>query len=149
YPEKMRKCAEQMYPAESKTTAIALADCSADATRLPDELATLWQSIWNKLPDGSFPSVNPASLYFRLLRLSELPTFVRFTLGRRPYDGPAKTSARAGRLVVAVADEIGRRLPRGSDLGRVLADYTVVPVSIGTGRVEEFLRKIRVRKIAD
>src|SRR5258706_7084438 len=69
YPERMRKCAVEMYPPESKTTAIALADCSADVTRLPDELATLWQAIWHKLPDGSFSSLNPASLYFRLLRL--------------------------------------------------------------------------------
>jgi hypothetical protein len=149
YPEKMRKCSEQMYPADSKLTPIALADCSADATRLPDELSTLWQSIWAKQADGSYPSVNPASLYFRLLRLSELPTWIVFTMGRPPYDGPGKPSSRAGRLVVAVADEIARRLPKGSDLGRVLSDYTVVPISIGNGRVEEFLKKLRVRKIAD
>jgi hypothetical protein len=31
----------------------------------------------------------------------------------------------------------------------VLADYTVVPISIGTGRVEEFLKKLKTRKIAD
>ncbi len=149
YPDKMRKCSEQMYTPEAKLTAIALADCSADSTRLPDELATMWQSIWSKQADGSFPSINPASLYFRLLRLSELPTWVVFKMGRPPYDGPVKPSARAGRLVVAIADEIGRRLPRGSDLGRALSDYNVVPISIGTGRVEEFLKKIKTRKIAD
>jgi len=93
--------------------------------------------------------VNPASLYFRLLRLSELPTWITIVWKRPPYDGPGKPSARAGRLVHAVADEISRRLPKGSDLGRVLSEYNVVPISIGTGRVEEFLKKIRVRKIAD
>ena len=149
YPEKMRKCSEQMYPADSKLTPIALADCSADATRLPDELSTLWQSIWAKQADGGYPSVNPASLYFRLLRLSELPTWIVFTMGRPHYDGPGKPTSRAGRLVVAVADEIARRLPKGSDLGRVLSDYTVVPISIGNSRVEEFLKKLQVRKIAD
>jgi hypothetical protein len=156
YTEKMRKAATQIYPAESKTTPIALADCTADAAALPPQLETLWRDIWNRLPDGGFAPLNPASLYFRLLRLSEaqLDAFRAFTAdcrfcGARSDElAKRRPSTRAGKLVTAAAEDINRRLPKGSSLGQALSDYTVVPTSIGTGRVEQFLKNIKIRRIA-
>src|SRR5215510_3793465 len=59
YPDQMRRAASLIYPAESKTTPIALADASADPTKLPNELAELWQSIWLKGSGGTYAPLNP------------------------------------------------------------------------------------------
>lgn len=149
YPDKMRKMSQAMYPAESKTTPIALADCSADATRLPPDLSTLWQSIWTANPDGSWPPTNPASLYFRLLRLRDAPCLQGFVCARSDDELSKHPGARVDKVVRVAVEDIGYRLPKGSDLGRALSEYTVVPIAIGSSRVEEFLKKIRVRRLAD
>ncbi|HET6585000.1 MAG TPA: hypothetical protein VFG69_16200, partial [Nannocystaceae bacterium] len=52
------------------------------------------------------------------------------------------------RVIGAVANEVNRRLPRGSDLGRQLSDYSVVPASIGTSDVEAFLQRTQARRLA-
>lgn len=150
YPDEMRRTASLIYPAESKTSPIALADASADPTKLPNELSELWQSIWIKGSQNQFNTLNPASLYFRLLRLlevgliKEVPLFCKFTEG-----SPKRPGARTEKLAKAVAGQTNRRLPRGSDLGQALGDYSVIPVSIGSTDVEAFLEKMRFRKIVD
>ncbi|MFO0659306.1 MAG: hypothetical protein U0165_05680 [Polyangiaceae bacterium] len=162
YPDKMRKASQAIYPAESKKTAIALADCTADVSHLPTQLATLWTGIWSRLPDGSYPTVNPASLYFRLVRLSDSDvstgewlqkgTGCSFTRSKGPCAGHGelrrRPSKRVDHAISSVASDIGRRLPKGSALGTALDDYNVTPASIGTSKVEQFLKKIQVRRIA-
>lgn len=147
YPESMRAAAA-IYPAASKRTPIALADCTADPAALPPELGELWQRIWHRDKDGGFAPLKVPSLYFRLLRLLEggtlasVPTFCRF------HDLPAVPGELPRRAIAAVADEVNRKLPKGSDLGRQLSDYSVVPASIGTSDVEAFLQRTRARRIA-
>lgn len=161
YPDKMRKASLMIYPAASKKTVIALADCSSDPSVLPSNLALLWHSIWDKLPDGTFNQLNPASLYFRLLRLSETDIVSeRWAIEGKGcsfsnHDGPChgdpikkKPSKRVDAAIRSVAADVNRRLPKGSNLGQALDDYSVVPASIGTSSVEKFLQRIRVRKIA-
>ncbi|MBX3185755.1 MAG: hypothetical protein KF819_02020 [Labilithrix sp.] len=149
YPDAMRKTAKAIYPAESKVTPIALADPSADPVRLPTELGELWQQIWTKTAQGYLP-LNPASLYFRLMRLLDvglLSTFVPFC--KMGHGLPAKPDARGTMLAGRVARAVSRRLPRGSDLGQSLQPYSVVPVPIGTDEVDAFLAKMAVRKVVD
>jgi hypothetical protein len=146
----MRRTASLIYPAESKTTPIALADASADPTKLPSELADLWQQIWLRGSNGSYASLNPASLYFRLLRLleigliKEVKLFCKFS-----EQAPKRPGTRTEKLARAVAGQTNKRLPRGSDLGQALGDYSVIPVSIGSNDVEAFLEKMRFRRIVD
>ncbi len=153
WPEKMRTLSLAIYPAASKTTLVALADCTAnpaESAELPD-LAALWRSIWTPQPDGRLAPLNPASLYFRLLRLNVDDTALgacTCAMGHHAQHG-APMSDRLARVAGAVANGINKSLPRGSDLGQSLSEYTVLPMTIGTSTVEEFLRKIRVRRIAD
>ncbi len=156
YPEKMRKTATAMYPPESKTTPIALADCTADPRRLPPKLAAIWTSAWHRLPDGKYPPLNPSSLYFRLLRLQStdlssfsMPCSMCGDRSRTSKGGAARLNARAQKIATAVAQDIGKRLPGGSDLGQSLSELSVLPVPIGTGTVERFLSQIRIRRIAN
>jgi|SRR5688572_18013653 len=151
YPDRMRKTSLAMYPEESKTTPIALADCSADPLKLPHELSEMWQSIWNRsAEDGSYPPLNPPSIYFRLLRLLQIGVIQEFQLFcKMGHDLPKKPGDRTGRLVKTVAKQVNERLPRGSDLGRAMSEFNVVPVSIGTSDVENFLERMRVRKLID
>jgi hypothetical protein len=154
YTEKMRKASAAFYAPDVKTTAIALADCTADPRRLSSKLAALWTSIWHRLPDGSYPPLNPASLYFRLLRLqsTDLDGFVARCgmCGDRSRAGAhgVRLNARAHRIATAVAQDLGKRLPAGSSLGHALSELSVLPVPIGTGTVERFLKEIRIRRIA-
>jgi hypothetical protein len=150
YPEPMRKMSAAIYPAESKLGPIALADVTAEPSRLSPELSELWQLIWVKGQAGEYAPLNPPSLYLRLLRLLEvglIQTFEIFChlderLPRRPSDA-------AERLVKKVVGTVNRVLPRGSDLGRALADFSVIPVPIGTNEVETFLEKMRARRVVD
>lgn len=70
-------------------------------------------------------------------------------MGGHPRDAPGSLPARASRVAGAAVSGLNARLPRGSDLGSSLNEYAVLPVPIGTDNVEEFLRKLRVRRIAD
>ncbi|MFO0727739.1 MAG: vWA domain-containing protein [Myxococcota bacterium] len=149
YPDPMRKMSSSIYPAESKTGPIALADVSADPTKLPPELAELWQLIWTKT-QGHYAPLNPASLYFRLLRLLEVGLLPKFEAFCKLDDHlPQRPGSAAERLGKAVAATVNRRLPRGSDLGQSLAEFSVVPMPIGTTEVEAFLEKMRARRIVD
>jgi hypothetical protein len=151
YPDRMRKTALAVYPTDTKTTPIALADCTADPLRLPSKLAALWSSIWHRGKDGYAP-LNPASLYFRLLRLSssDFPTdFVASCAmcGERRGEAP-RLSARSQRIATAVAADVSKRMPKGSSLGSALSELSVLVVPITTTAVERFLREIKIRKIA-
>lgn len=152
FPDGMRKLSSAIYPAESKTTLIALADCTASPTVSPTEpdLPSLWRSIWSPQPDGRLPQLNPASLYFRLLRLHEHDTCLcACALGGHAEGTPNNLPGKVARAAGAVVSGINGRLPRGSDLGSALNEYAVLPVPIGTDRVEDFLKKLRVRRVAD
>lgn len=152
WPDKMRTLSLAIYPTASKTTLVALADCTAspaEGTEVPD-LPALWRSIWTPLPDGRLAPLNPASLYFRLLRLNVDDEALGrpCAMGRHAEHGGA-LSERLARVAGAVANGLNAHLPRGSDLGQSLSEYTALPVTIGTRAVEDFLRKIRVRRVAD
>jgi hypothetical protein len=146
YPEKMRALSESIYPEESKKTLVALPNCVANPSE--PSLRELWISIWQKLPDGSLPILNPASLYFRLYRMgSSVECGCPFS--KHTYEGQRDMNGRLGRAARAVATDISKHLPKSSSLGRAMSDYAVIPLQIGTSQVEDFLQRIRVRKIID
>lgn len=149
YAEPMKKTALAIYPAESKLGPIALADPSADPSRLPTDLGELWQQIWTK-SGGDYAPLNPSSLYFRLLRLLEiglLPEFVPFC--KLAENLPAQPDPRAATLAGRVAKAVSKSLPRGSGLGRELSQFSVLPMPIGTAEIDAFLEKMAVRRVAD
>src|SRR5262249_49173146 len=117
YSEKMRKTATAVYPAESKTTPIALADCTAAPVKLPTRLGRLWMSIWHRLPDGKYAPLNPASLYFRLLRLrsTDIPQDFQSNCqlcGERRGQAP-RLSEKSQRIASAVAGDLSKKMPGG------------------------------------
>ncbi len=148
YPDPMRSMSTALYPTESKKTPVALADCSADPAGLTPELGEIWLRIWQRNSDGSFAQLRVPSLYFRLVKLLEGGTLGRFRPFCKFHDVPKVPGEVPRRVIGAVAAEINRRLPRGSDLGRQLSDYSVVPASIGTSDVEAFLQRTRARRLA-
>jgi hypothetical protein len=156
YDRPMRRLSEAIYPDESKTTAVALADCTADPGRLDTPLDELWRHAWDRSPHGEYSPLNPASLYFRLFRARSViqlpPEYGRRYQGydeETPGPGEGLADPRLGRAVDQVFEGLGQHLPRGSSLGGELSSYSVSPVRIGTARVEQFLRSIRLRRIAD
>lgn len=150
YGDKMRKASQRIYPETSKTTPIALADCSADPGALSPELAAFWSDVWRLDAKGQPPPLNPASVYFRLLRLlnvGKLPAFTCYCAFSG--DQPRTLTERFDSTTRSVAEDISKRLPRGSGLGGALSEYSVVPMRIGTDRVEAFLRQMQVRRVQD
>jgi hypothetical protein len=147
WPEPMRVMSAGVYPAESKTTPIALADCTAEPSVLPESLRRLWVQVWQRT-GGTGPSLNPASLYYQLLRLDAvalLPSWYR----DRGYAPTAMPSRAMQRAVDAMLEAIGRALPHGSPTAAALDEYTVSPVRIGTDALEAFVRSMRVRTQVD
>jgi hypothetical protein len=156
YSGAMRRLSSAIYPEEAKTTAVALADCTADPGRLEAPLDDLWRTVWDRQPSGEYNPLNPASLYFRLFRarsVIQLPPEAgqryRGYEDEAPGPGAGLPDARVGPAVDHVFDDLGKHLPRGSSLGGELSTFSVSPVRIGTARVEQFLRSIRLRRIAD
>lgn len=151
YPEQMRKTSLAMYPDEAKTTAVALADCTADPTKLASELSDLWQMVWIK-QNNKYTPLNPASLYFRLHRLlinGRIPPVILLYFGSFDEAMPRRPSNRLERMSRAAAADLSARLARGSALGEALSEYSVIPVAIGTSDVEQFLHKMRLRRVVD
>ncbi len=151
FPGDMKELSVSVYPKESKTTVIALADCSADPYLLSEPLKSLWKNIWDMLPDGSYQDLNPASLYFKLIELHDpqilaLNPFSDFSTADPGFSGniPDKIIKAASRT----AQGISRRLPYGSSGGSGLDQYSVIPQKIGISNVERFLTRINVKTIA-
>ena len=154
YPDKMKKLSKIIYPEESKSTIIALADCSAGTTKLTDGLGKLWTYIWKKNISGSFNSLNPTSLYYRLTTLrSKIPALFDF---KNPYlidyrDGnlPPTLSDGIGKKIGDIIKNTNKSLPAGSSLGEELSTYSISSIDFGTSDIAKFLRNINVRRIAD
>jgi hypothetical protein len=166
YGDAMRKACAAIYgrPPWAGTGAM-LASPTADPVALPPGLSELWTEIWRRDSDGTLAPLNPASLYYRLVRLRNSGSLdqCRGTC-RSPGAGqaqgqgdpppkqppqrkPGGSAPRLERLVGCVATDLNRSLPRGSSLGRALAQYSVVPVQLGTDDVEAFLQRMAVRKL--
>ncbi|MFZ4617723.1 MAG: hypothetical protein ACOYM2_16195 [Rectinemataceae bacterium] len=148
YEEKMQHLASCFYPEESKTTVIALADCSAEPENLPVALMELWHYVWDRAEDGSMRYINPTSLYFRLVEVrSANPelSFVTNWIFGKPMPGGMlpEPSMRVRIPIERINDAINQRLPSGSSLGREVSSFSVVPQMIGFSSIERFLREIQ------
>jgi hypothetical protein len=151
FPKEMKALSASIYPKESKTTVIALADCSADPAVLKEPLRSLWRSIWEPELDGSFKNLNSASLYFRLLELHDSNVLLLNPFSDFSRIDPGFSDNIPDRIVRAgskIAQGISRKLPYGSKGGEGLDQYSVIPQQIGLNNVEQFLQRINVKTIA-
>lgn len=145
YPDQMRRMSAAVYTDESKTTVIALCDCTADPERLDPDLKDLWKSIWEREGRG-YPEINPASLYYRLYRLQpEIPQEF-FHWERAVGNGPVMTGTLRD-AVFRAAESTAVQLGSASDLGRTMSEYLNVPVRMGSDRLKGFLEQIEADRI--
>lgn len=156
YPDKMRSLSEKIYPEEAKTTVIALADCSANPDLLEPDLAALWRHVWTPRADGTFPDLNPASLYYRLLdvkeagRLNDLGQLLA-KIGHLRHASDLEgvpVSSRVASALPQVLGKLAEALGNLSEFGRTLSEYLNVPVRLGTTEVTEFLSRIQADRLA-
>lgn len=152
YPDKMRELSLSFYPAEAKRSVIALADCSADPAALPPNLADLWRTIWETDEHDAFRPLNPASLYYRLLRVGPRIPQHLLVYVRHGQPGDRGTgSAMPGTLRAAeqtVLEGIGHDAGSSSSTGRTMSEYFNVPVRMGADRLIAFLDRIEADRIA-
>ena len=147
YPAAMRAASEALYPPASKVTAIALADCSAQPSKLEPKLAALWTRIWRERA-GEGPTLSPSSLYYQLLRVGagdKLPQSYLDSVNS-PSVHPSRVM---GDAIDRVLGDLQARLPRGSEMAGELSTFSVSPIAIGTDAVEAFITSIRVRTVVD
>jgi len=154
FPESMLKLSKAIYPEDSQETLIALANCAANPNRLPEpKWQQLWHHIWDRRPDGSFSQLNPASLYFRLLRFGSSKAPSSLNPFADPHNRQGSDQASAPKpirdAIDAVSKDVNKHLPKGSPLGDHLSDFSISPTEIGTGPIEAFLRTLHVRKTVD
>ncbi len=162
WPERMRELSKEVYEEESAGTIIDLANCAAEASKLPAEQRALWHQIWDRGVDGDMSRLNPSALYYQLLRLQggggggdgedgehggwgtphSAPDVPRYPPGMPRTPPPLVAKA-----IDKVLEDVRGRLPRSSDAGSALGEYCVSLVDIGTSKVEEFLRRIRLRRV--
>lgn len=151
FPNEMRELSVSIYPQESKTTVIALADCSADPFRLQEPLRSIWKNTWDRQPDGSYQNLNPASLYFRLIELNDPQILILNPFSDFGNMDPGFSGNIPDKIIKAAsktARGIARRLPYGSSGGSGLDQYSVLPQQIGINNIERFLSRINVKTIA-
>lgn len=155
FPNDSQRAAAEIYPPEKENNLVSLADCSARGRLGSPELLTLWEEIWSKSSDRKHRAVNPSSLYYRLSSLlpragiviigSPFGTDEVFTDDRGSYPVPGHV----GRAIRAVFGDLRRSLPAGSDLGRRLEKFTVIPARIGTSEIEDFIQRMDVQRVID
>jgi len=152
YPKSMRLLSEGIYPEESKKTIIALADCTADPCLLEPEVSRIWHDVWNPDMNDRLPVLNMASLYFRLVRFRpEIILAARLNPFPNPHKSglpgiPADDINRACRKSV---EDLNRHLSYSCGTGRDMAQYSVVPMDIGSSAIDAFLQKLRVKRRID
>jgi hypothetical protein len=151
FPKEMKDLSVSVYPKESKTTVIALADCSASPFDLKEPLRALWKSIWERDHNGNYQNLNPASLYFKLLELHDDSDLSMAPFSDFSKIDPEISGNMPDRIVKAgskVASGVSRKLPSGSAGGEGLDEYSVIPQQIGINNVEQFLQRINAKTIA-
>ena len=151
FPDSMRDLSVSFYPEESKTTILALADCSANPELLNDDIKSLWKFIWTPTSDGSYRILNPASIYFKLLKLH-----TEYYILLNPFSDFSEADpgiyknipARIVRAGSKIFQGISRRFPKGSSGGEGLDQYSVIPHQLGISDVESFIRRMNVKRVA-
>jgi hypothetical protein len=144
----MLSLSSHIYSKASRQSIIALADCSALSAIKDDSIRTLWMEIWSVTDDGSHPSLNPTSLYARLLSLREKNAIV-FICGEGPFgiietEHPIEFGTDLADALGRIVADLGRRLPSGSALGREIAIRLGYASDLGISRVARFLEEIEL-----
>jgi hypothetical protein len=155
FPIEAMQASRDIYPPEKGNNLVSLADCTANGQLGNPALQGLWEEIWLKTPDRKLRRLNPSSLYYRLMSLLER---VEVVVHGAPYgsseddDEDGETvpiSGPVGRAIREVFGDLRKRLPSGSDLGKRMEEFSVVPARIGTSEVEDFIRRIDVQHVVD
>jgi hypothetical protein len=150
YPIEFPRACSEIYPPESKNTPVALADCTATPEALPLKLRELWNLLWRPDTPAVASGLTPPSLYYRLIRLGAVD--LRWNPFGSPEDGgdlypyPSAPMATAAGKVL---DDIGARIPASTSRLGTLAEYTVLPARVSASSIEGFLRRLKLRRIAD
>jgi len=152
YPEKMQKLAVQFYSPEAKKTIIALADCSADPDDLPEKIASLWHYIWDQDENGGFNSLNPPSLYYRILevRNSEIISFdftTNILIAHGSNKFPVPISMEMEKATNGNINTINGRLPGCSDIGKMMNAYLSSTKQFSSDQVKNFLEQLHVDRM--
>lgn len=150
FPKEMKAMSVSVYPPESKSTIIALADCSANPAILAEPHRSLWKYIWEPNHDGSYKRLNPASIYFKLLELHDnclflLNPFSDFSQIDPRFSG--NISERIVKIGSKIVQGISKKLPNGSGSGDGLNNFSVIPIKIGIHNIEKLLERLRINAI--
>ena len=151
YSFELREVCERLYPENSKRTIVALADVSANPHLLPLKLADLWHYIWDEEKSSESNPLNPASLYFKLLSLGNfnlIKIYTPFALLKKsmPKNIPAPALQKA---IDKVVKDINKNLSQQPGLAEKLSEYSISTIDIGVSHLETFIKRIRVKRIAD
>jgi len=150
YPEKMIKLSVQVYSEEAKKTIIALADCSADPKVLEKGLSELWLYIWDKDEHGGYSSLNPTSLYYRLLEVRETSKVdfdVQVPIFPKHESKPDIPSRTVQTTMESIIQDIGGSLPVHSSSGSVMNTFLSTNNHFNSDIIKNFLRSFHVDRI--
>ena len=150
YPDKMEKLSLQVYSHVVKKTIIALADCTADSRLLDDDLANLWSYIWERDEQGLFSSLNPASLYYRLLEITEskkIKINIIIPFFSQHHSFPTTTSRVIQDIMENVVQNISDYLPAYSSSGSMINTFLMTNNQLHTNKIKSFIQSLRVDKI--
>lgn len=135
----MSSLSRRVYPAASFETLVALANCAVPRGKLPEELADLYEEIWDR------PEVpNPSSLYYRLVRLSSR-TGSRY----RFYGEPRRSEGRRGngdlgRYARSPADQARNRREAAASIDRIVREYGSEELRRRRDEVADFISRQRL-----
>ena len=157
-----------IYKRASLKKVAVLANCHVEPDRIDPEFAPLWRDIWTTFRR---PNVNPVSLYYRLQEWGNLAECQRcrkevWPIARYrpeyadPHDPlrtkaaslselPARPSAKLASLSETTLKQFAKASSQAHALAEYLVEFSVIPLPIGTQDIEHFIRRIRVRRVAD
>lgn len=155
WPDAMLQLSRAIYPPESNASPICLCNCAARDKAIDPKWSDLWSEIWGRKappnPTSLGGPLNPASLYFRLMRF--LPQ-IQSSAALNPFAAhppqnailPERMSARIRKAYKAATEGLKRALHRGSGTGHALSEFSVEPSDLGDSNLESFLLRLPIRR---
>ncbi len=167
-PALMDNLCAVLYKHTSHKKVAVLANCHVNPSRIDPEFAPLWRDLWTT-PHPL--NLNPVALYYRLQEWGNLAQCQRcrkevWPISRyRPEstdphdplrakaaslsDLPERPSFKLASLSETALKHLAKASARAHALAEYLVEFSVIPLPIGTQDLEQFIRRIRVRRVAD
>ena len=165
FPDEMKDLASSIYSLDTHSTLLCLANPIASKELIPNELKSLWSSIWEKNEFGNYNYFTSTSLYYKLeISFESLKKYtpeknnsegrILSCRGGCGNDHKDKNSSSRDKEENRSNNDTFNKLANSAfgglnpGYGEEIFEHSVVPIEVGMNDIKKFLNRIMAAKIA-